>query len=85
MKYSPQQKLYIASKINEKKDILFASFSSAVTSEAKAEAWKAIFEDCLSRGVPFPAEKDFTYMRDTLWPNMKNSVVVCGFIMISIP
>jgi hypothetical protein len=65
--------------INEKKDILFGSFddSKGITKASKAEAWKEINNNMSAVGINLiPPSKDWTYLRDTVWRNIKNGAKV---------
>ena len=71
MRYNNQQKLLLLAKIKEHKNVLFGAFSSSITSEAKTEMWKQIFNECKARAFPLPDDKDFTFIWDAIWQNLK--------------
>ena len=59
--------------IKEEKEILFGAFSDKVTKELKINKWTNICEKAKSLGL-VAAGKKFPYIRDTFWPNIKNSI-----------
>ncbi|XP_067014637.2 uncharacterized protein [Anabrus simplex] len=66
-------KLLILNKIRDAKEILFGAFSS-LTKEDKVREWRNIHNIALSVGL-IPDAKDFTYVRDVLWQNLKKTTV----------
>ena len=66
------QKIAILQKIRDCKEILFGAFSPELTKQTKAGEWKKIHSFALTMGV-IAKEKDFVYVRDTYWPNIKRT------------
>ncbi|KAJ3654354.1 hypothetical protein Zmor_013547 [Zophobas morio] len=48
----------------------FGAFSPSLIKETKQEQWKNIYTTALSLQL-VPAGKDWTYVRDTTWPNLR--------------
>ena len=70
------KKIIILQKIRDFKKILFGVFSPELTKQTKTEEWKKIDSfDALST-VVISQEKDFVYVRDTYWPNIKRTTIV---------
>ena len=69
------KKIAILQKIRDSKEILFGAFSPELTKQTKAEEWKKIHSFALAMGV-ISQEKDFVYVRDTYWPNIKRITTV---------
>ncbi|RXG56974.1 hypothetical protein Avbf_13001 [Armadillidium vulgare] len=67
-------KLCILAKIKENKKILFGAFSDSISKKSKVEAWKQVTSYAHSLGG-IPAEKDFTYVRDIWWPNIRKTAI----------
>ena len=64
------EKLLFLNLVKEKKDIIFGKFSDEITRETKLQAWKDIVEQ-LKVYVKLAADKEVSYFRDTVWPNLK--------------
>lgn len=71
--YTNEAKLYVLNKILAKKHILFGKFSNTLTKNDKVSAWKEIFEQCQCLNC-FEG-KDYTYIRDVFYHNLKKSAV----------
>lgn len=63
-------KIIILREIFEAKDTLFGPFSSERTMQMKSKIWTDILEKAKSLGL-VAACKDYKYMRDIYWQNMK--------------
>lgn len=62
-------------KIREHKDLLFGAFSEKVTKQDKVGKWKELA--ILAQSICLiPAGKEWTYVRDTLWQNLKKTAMV---------
>lgn len=62
--------------ISERKADLFGEFSATITKEKRVAAWKEVVTTCKSDyGFDPCPGKDYTYVRDTLWPNMKRRTI----------
>ncbi|XP_069697422.1 uncharacterized protein [Periplaneta americana] len=69
-----EKKIVVLTKIREEKDILFGGFSDKITKSVKIEKWKEIHN--LAQSIELVKnEKDWTYTRDVLWPNIKRSTM----------
>jgi len=55
--------------------MLFGAFTASLTKEVKGEMWKEIVDEC-ERFHGFKVGKDWQYVRDTIWPNIRNYTVV---------
>ena len=51
--------------------IIFGKFSDEITRETKLQAWKDIVEQLKVYNVKLAADKEVSYFRDTVWPNLK--------------
>ena len=76
MRYTQQQKIFIVNKIKERKETLFGAYSNTITHDSKLEQWEIIYKDCLANGIILPSGKDASFIRDTIWPNMKGTTLV---------
>ena len=77
VKSTNAQKLHILNMINERKDVLFGSFSNSISKYTKNDAWNKILVGAKAIGVSFPPAKDnLKYLRDSWWPNIKNPAVI---------
>lgn len=72
---SHEQKLIFLNYLKESKDILFSQYSTSITKETKLKCWKDVNEKCLSIGYVLPPSKDWSYWRDTVWPNLRNATI----------
>lgn len=57
--------------VRDKKDILFGKFSDSITREKKMESWRSIVQVLRHHNVRLAFEKEASYFRDSVWPNMK--------------
>lgn len=73
-------KLCVLEKIKRNKHIIFGQFSSTLTKYTKGKAWQEIGEYAKSIGV-IPDGKQWTYIRDVWWPNVRKLSVVSCFII----
>lgn len=62
-------------KILEEKSILFGAFSPVITKQLKKEKWTEVRDLAVACGL-VTNEKDYAYIRDTVWPNLRKSTVV---------
>lgn len=76
MRLTQPHKLFIIQKVNELKSTLFGAHSTTITSESKAAAWAKIYNECRANGIPIPQDKDYSYLRDVVWSNIKRAVIV---------
>jgi len=67
-------KVALLKKIREEKEGLFGAFSNTLTKSDKTKKWKEMTEFAHSLG--FAEEKDWTYVRDTVWGNWKTRTLV---------
>lgn len=72
---APVHKITVLGMIRESKDILFGKFTSKLTKSDKVAEWKKITDTCQALGL-VPTNKDYGYVRDTFWPNLKKTTVV---------
>ncbi|XP_047988873.1 uncharacterized protein LOC125228371 [Leguminivora glycinivorella] len=63
-----QDKMTILNHIQENKNILFGKFSDKLTHAIKINKWKEITQNLNDLGI---MEKDWKYLRDTMWQNWK--------------
>ena len=76
-KLTMESKLFFLKLVLQRKNFLFASFSSTITKEKKVQAWRDIDAECSAMGLNIrPYDKDFTYLRDTVWPNCRRATIV---------
>lgn len=62
-------------KLKDNKDILFGAFSDKLKKQDKVEKWKEMA--VLAQSICLaPADKDWTYIRDTVWQNLKKTAMV---------
>lgn len=67
------EKLFFLKLIKQHKKVLFEKLSNDVTAAKKKETWISIIEACRSNGFEIvPENKDWSYVRDHTWPNIKN-------------
>jgi hypothetical protein len=59
----------------KKKQILFGALTPQVTKQTKQKAWPEIYTTAASLGV-VSSEKSWTYVRDTVWPNLRKRALV---------
>ncbi len=70
------QKVFLLNLIRERKEDLFAAFSSTVTASQKAEKWSCIIDRCRDEHGFDPSNgRGWQYLRDSTWPNIKNYAV----------
>ncbi|XP_050310544.1 uncharacterized protein LOC126746362 [Anthonomus grandis grandis] len=62
-------------KIKDMKDSLFGQFSTTLTKETKRSAWMEVRDYAVSIGL-ITCEKDYTYVRDATWPNIRNRTMI---------
>ncbi|XP_050292780.1 uncharacterized protein LOC126733499 [Anthonomus grandis grandis] len=67
-------KMQFLTKIKENKEILFGAFSDRLKKQDKVEKWKEITQVAQSICL-VSVEKDWTYVRDTVWQNLKKSAM----------
>ena len=65
------EKLLFFNLVKEKKDVIFRKFSDQITQETKLQAWKDIVEQLKVYNVKLAVDKEVSYFRDTVWPNLK--------------
>lgn len=70
-----ERKMQFLTKIQENKHILFGAFSDKLRKQDKIEKWKELTKVAQSISL-VSAEKDWTYVRDTVWQNFKKSAMV---------
>jgi hypothetical protein len=68
-------KLCVLNKIKENKRVLFGAFCDTLSKADKCKAWKEINDYALSLGL-VPANKEWTYIRDVWWPNVRKCCTV---------
>lgn len=68
-------KITVLQLIRDKKDILFGAFTDKLSKDKKIEEWKIILSTCQSLGL-VPPGKDYAYVRDTFYSNLKRSTLV---------
>lgn len=59
----------------ENRDVLFGAFSSTITKESKRLCWIGIRDYAVAIGL-VTNDKDFAYIRDSTWPNLRSRTVV---------
>lgn len=69
------KQLSVLRKILEEKEILFGAFSTTITKTLKQSKWCEIRDLCVSCGL-ITHDKDWTYIRDTTWPNIRKGTMV---------
>uniref|UniRef100_A0A8D8SNL3 Regulatory protein zeste n=1 Tax=Cacopsylla melanoneura TaxID=428564 RepID=A0A8D8SNL3_9HEMI len=74
MTHSRQEKLLVLRKIEDHKVVLFGKFDNHLTRQDKKKTWKEIFLSCQALGL-FRG-KEFTYLRDTFFPNLRKCTMV---------
>lgn len=62
-------------KVDELKNNLFGQFSTTITKETRRQAWTDARDYAVSIGL-ISNEKDYTYVRDATWPNLRNRTIV---------
>lgn len=67
-------KIEFLKSILERKDDLFGAFSSILTKILKSEKWKKIHAIAKSLNI-ISDKKDWQYIRDTVWPNIRKKLV----------
>ncbi|XP_063219058.1 uncharacterized protein LOC134529167 [Bacillus rossius redtenbacheri] len=67
-------KIILLNKIKDSRDILFGAFSDKLTKQNKMSAWQEIRDFAASLGV-ISENKDWTYVRDVVWQNLKKSTM----------
>ncbi|KAL1493886.1 hypothetical protein ABEB36_009570 [Hypothenemus hampei] len=70
-----ERKMQFLTKIRENKDILFGAFSEKLRKQDKIEKWKEMAMVAQSICL-LPADKDWTYVRDTIWQNLKKTAML---------
>jgi hypothetical protein len=68
-------KVTFLEEINKKKQILFGALTPQVTKQTKQKALQEIYTTAASLGV-VSSEKSWTYVRDTVWPNLRKRALV---------
>jgi hypothetical protein len=68
-------KVTFLEEMNKKKQILFGALTPQVTKQTKQKAWQEIYTTAASLGV-VSSEKSWTYVRDTVWPNLRKRALV---------
>ncbi|XP_063226877.1 uncharacterized protein LOC134533317 [Bacillus rossius redtenbacheri] len=61
-------------KILENKDVLFGAFSGTLTKDVKKLCWTEIRDYAVAIGL-VTNDKDYAYIRDSTWPNLRNRTV----------
>lgn len=61
-------KMAILREIRDANTLLLGALSDKLTKENETEKWKQTLQECQSLGA-VPANKDYTYVRDTFWSN----------------
>ena len=65
-------KLALLAVMKEQKDILLGAFCDNLTKVDKAKSWKEVYDNATASGM-IPPAKDWTYIRDAMWPNMRKN------------
>lgn len=68
-------KYAIVQKIHEFREILFGNVSSGATRYVKDNAWISIRDFAVSIGY-MPPDRDYKFMRNVFWQNMKRTTQV---------
>lgn len=68
-------------KMCDLKSELFERFSASVTKDTRRRAWQEVHEFAVSIGL-ISTDKDFTYVRDTTWPNLRQRTMVRAYYNI---
>lgn len=68
-------KISLLREIKLLKNELFGAYSAKITKNTKAEHWKKVHECAVTLNV-VAEKKDFTYTRDTVWPNIRKRTMV---------
>ena len=71
MGFTPEQFVALAESIRERKEVLFGPLSPWLTNKAKRLAWEEIVQEMTAIGCVI---KNYTYLRDTIWNNLRRSV-----------
>jgi hypothetical protein len=71
---SKESKLFILQEIEKRKGILFGAFSERLKKRDKVAMWQEIYEVEKSCGT-FNG-KEWTYIRDVFWPNLRKTTMV---------
>ncbi len=71
-----RDKLFVLSKIEEKKNLLFAKHSPTVTEKDKESAWRDILNECVAAGVDCLRNEKWEDLRDVTWQNWKRTAKV---------
>jgi hypothetical protein len=69
-----ESKLFILQEIEKLKGILFGAFSKKLKKQDKVAMWQEIYEVGKSCGA-FNG-KEWTYIRDVFWPNLRKTTMV---------
>lgn len=77
-----ERKMQFLNKIKENKQILFGAFSEKLRKQDKIEKWKEMAMVAQSICL-LPADKDWTYVRDTIWQNLKKTAMVSSTVTCS--
>lgn len=72
--------MMILSIIKEKKELLFGTTSNTRTKIDKMNEWQNIYLKCLALGLVREG-KDYTYVRDVFWQNLKRTALVKYIIL----
>ena len=72
MGFTSDQFVALAKSINERKVVLFGPLSPSLTMKTKRKAWEDIVQEMGSIGCVI---KNYTYLRDTIWNNLRRSVM----------
>lgn len=74
-------KLCVLTKIKDKKKLLFGAFSNHITKDIKMNEWRSISDYAKSIGV-IPQNKEWSYLRDVWWPNVRKLTTVSYFRIV---
>jgi hypothetical protein len=71
MGLSKEQYLALVLSIRERKDVITGTLSPKLTNRMKTTAWEEVFSEMAAIGCGI---KTVTYLRDTVWNNVKRAV-----------
>ena len=72
-----QKNIHLLTLILDHKNILFGAFSATLTQEDKNRAWEEILNEFKRLYGSDPSNgKGWKYLRNTVWPNLRNYTVV---------
>lgn len=71
-------KINLLNILREHKDILFGKFTATLTHQIKIAKWKEITEQAHAL-CALDVNKDWRYLRNTLWQNWRKRAIVSQF------